>query len=204
MRKKKDVEKRNKIIIGIFLTIFMVSSIGSVVVYYGNDTEETNTVTYTFSGVDYTFTLKQDTLGNTYYEVDSEADSFTAYYLPQQLSSLGLDEIALSKMKNSQYFYLTFDPYDENIQYIDWMRYDLSRNTVSNKFFLDGVLKETDNYILQKVTCGNASDQVPVIVLKESNNTNISISGNCITLEFPSYDTLKARDILVYSMRGIE
>jgi len=133
MSKREKREKRNKIIIGVILSVFMLSSLGSVILYYGNSDSDTNKFTLELSNGKYQYVRKQDTVGNLYYEVTSDNTMFNVFYLPDQLTSLDFDESAMNQIKNSYFFYLTFNPDEVDLTYVDYLRFDLRNNMPQTK-----------------------------------------------------------------------
>ncbi len=54
------------------------------------------------------------------------------------------------------------------------------------------------------ITCKNATLYVPVIYFKKSNETSITLEGNCIIAEaFRGEDFTKIKDRLVYGALGV-
>lgn len=204
MSKREKIEKRNKIIIGVVLSLFMLSSLGSVILYYGNSESDTNKFTLDLSNGKYQFVRKQDSVGNLYYEVSSENTGFNVFYVPEQLNTIEISQDTINQIKNSYYFYLTFDPEESDLTSIDYLRFDLKNNIPQTKYFQDAVTKSSDIYNLPIITCQNATFQTPVIILKQGNSTNITSANNCINLEFEQYQLLHVRDLLVYLMHGID
>lgn len=204
MKRRDKVEKRNRIIIGVVLSLFMLSSLGSVVLYYGNSDSDTNKFTLELSNGKYQFVRKQDSVGNLYYEVTSDNKAFNVFYVPEQLSALNVSQDTINQIKNFYYFYLTFDPEEPDLTYVDYLRFDLRNNIPQTRYFQDAVTKSSDIYNLPIITCQNATSQTPVIILKQGNSTNITSTNNCINLEFAQYQLLHVRDLLVYLMHGID
>jgi hypothetical protein len=204
MPRKDKREKRNKIIVGIIVSFLMVSSIAGFVILNSTNNQEVNKFTLTYSNKDYEFTRKQDNLGNQYYEVSSDKGIFTTYYHPQQLNNIEISQEVISVIKNTNFFYLTFDPQQSDLSYVDYLRFDLKNNIPQAIYFEEGITRESDVYNLPLITCQNATPYVPVIFLKNSTMTNITMIDNCINLEFPTYEILKIRDMLVYLLQGID
>lgn len=205
--KKQKREKQNKIFIGVIITIFLVSSIGGVILYRTDDTANTAGMTkLNLSGKEYFFEQKADTNGNLYYSVTDTSNSvFSVYYLPQQLISLPLTGQMKSLILDSGYYFLSFDPEDAGINYIDFLRFELRNNIPSDRYFVDSVTRETDTYPLPVITCENATVQSPVLILSlTANATNATVENNCIKLDFAQYDLFRVRDSLIYLSRGIE
>ncbi len=200
---KYKIEKRNRIIIGVVLSLFMLSSLGSVILYYGNSDSDSNKFTLDLSNGKYQFVRKQDNSGNLYYEVSSDNTKFNVFYAPEQLT-LDINKDILDQIKDTYFFYLTFNPEEPDLTYVDYLRFDLRNNIPKTKYFQDAILKESETYNLPIVTCENATLQTPVIVLKQGNSTNVTEADNCINLEFAPYQLLQVRDILVYLMHNID
>lgn len=201
MRKKVKKLKRNKIIIGVILIIFLVSSIGSFVFIRGNDSTNTDKFTLQLSNGKYEFVRKFDGIGNLYYEVNS--GEFTVFYLPSDLYRVSIDENAALLIQNSPYLYLTFDPNQSELSYMDYLRFDIRNNIPSSRYVQDAITQPSPIYDLPVVTCNNATPTVPVIIARNATHTNITVSGNCINVDFVSYDILRVRDLLIYLFHGV-
>lgn len=202
MNKREKKEKRNRIIIGVVMSVLMLSSLLG---FLGNNNSDTDTNKFTLelSNEKYQFIRKQDSVGNLYYEVSSDNVNFNVFYIPDQIT-LEINQTIIDQIKNTYFFYMTFDPDEEDLTYVDYLRFDLRNNIPQTKYIQDAILKESDVYNLPIITCVNATLQTPVIVLKQSNSTNINSKDNCINLEFEQYQLLQIRDLLVYLMHGID
>jgi len=202
MKKKKKIERRNRIIIGLMLIIFMVSSAGSVILFYGRE-PDINSFTVSVYEKEYKFTPRQDNYGNIYYDVVSQNDGFTAFYPPNELN-IDIDEETEYLIRNFPFFYLSFDPDNIDTSYSEFIRFDVKKYMPSQKFFIDALTKESPQYDLPVITCRNASTQNPVIILKNANITKVYSADNCVNIEFANFDTLKIRDMILYLTRGID
>ena len=201
MKKKDKKERRNKIFLGFVLSIFLISSLGSVVIYYGDDSDQ-DSFTLIFSDKEYKFNRLSDDSGNLYYNVLYDNEDFLVYYLPYQIS-LDVENETQDLIRNSNYFYLSFDPHQEDLSLVDYMRFDLKNNMPSTKFYVDAVTQESELYNFPIISCDNSTINTPVIVLENTNTTNISLSNNCLNIEFTNYDFLTVRDMLVYLSNNI-
>ena len=204
MSKREKIEKRNKIIIGVVLSLFMLSSLLGFLGNNGNSDNNTNKFTLELSNGKYQFVRKQDSIGNLYYEVSSDNTMFNVFYVPEQLNTIEIDKNVITQIKNSYFFYLTFNPDESDLTYVDYLRFDLRNNLPQTRYFQDSITKPSETYNLPIITCENATLQTPVILMKQSNSTNITMTNNCINLEFAQYQLLQIRDMLVYLMHGIE
>ncbi len=209
MKKNREaIEKRNKIFVGIIITIFMISSIAGVVLYTAdNNPEGQDKFTLNISNKLYDFTIKRNTnMARPYYEVSSDKGktSFTVFSLPQELNNIVISSQAASALKTSSYFFLTFNPDDTGLRFIDELRFNMRKSLPGNWQFLDTVTNQSDKYLYQIIDCNNSTIQYPVIFLKTGNVTNISVSDNCVNFEFAPYDMIHVRDLWVYLSRGID
>jgi hypothetical protein len=204
MRKKDKREQRNKTFLVFVLVIFLVSSLGSVVVYYGGNSDTSNKFTMEFNNKKYTFEPKADSTGNLFYEVTTEDNIVFQSYLQPQAIFLEMDDLTKETIRDSNYFYITFDPEKENLDYIDFIRFDVRNNIPDTKFFADAITKESSVYNLPVITCENATFSTPVIVLNVENTTDIKMNNNCINIDFSQTSVLPVRDMLVYLMQGVD
>jgi hypothetical protein len=180
----------------------MVSSIAGVVLYRSEGNVSLDAQTLTLGGKDYNFEQKLDEFGNPFYQVSDKTDTFYVYYLPSQLSYI-IDNETQDYMRAMNFFYLSFYANDTNIQFLDYLRFDMRKNLPATVYFADAVREESDKYVLPVATCKNASFQTPVLLLESSNKTKISMKNGCILMGFAQYDALRVRDSFVYLFRGI-
>ena len=95
----------------------------------------------------------------------------------------------------------TFDPDSESIYYIEMIRFDLVENL--NKYSVSGTTKPSDDYMLDIITCDNATSGQPVIYFNMSDQTEIIKKGNCIVANAKNYEFLKIRDLILYASYGV-
>jgi hypothetical protein len=203
-KKEQNAQGRNRIIVGVVVAIFIFSSFAVILNSNDNTNTDTGKITLNLSNGIYTFNMIQDTTGAVSYDVSSKTQKFTVYTLPQQLGSIDMDARSYQILKDYAYFYIAFDPEDENLAPIDFIRFDLRTSLPQDHYFIDAVTNESLTYVLPRADCTNATSQIPVIILKTSNMTKITEKDNCVTMQFIQYDTLKIRDMFVYLSRGID
>jgi len=203
MHSRKDKRDRQKqIIIGVVIFIFVISSIAYVVLYRTDNTN-TDRFTLNLSNGDYEFNTVVDKYGSLIYTVSKGKDTFQVNTLPQQLSSIKIDSQSKFRISSSNYFYFTFSPNDTGLRDIDYIRFNLRNNLPTQKYFQDGVTSPSDIYQLPIVRCNNATMFTPVIIFRTANITEITTSGNCVDVNFASYDRSRIKDLFVYLLRGI-
>lgn len=191
-------EKRNKIILGIFVTVIMVGS--TLGIFMGGGNSSPNGIEYKAKdGETYQFVRgagKYDT------EIGGTESSF--YSLPFDAEKANISKNAASLIRDSKTLYITFDPDSKDIQFIEQARFDLSNDLADfNKLLLSGVTKNTTLYKLGVITCDNATGSMPVIYLKESNTTRGYVKNKCLVFEGKRSDFLVFRDWVVYKLYNL-
>ena len=203
MRKKKKNSNSQKMFLAFVAIIFLVSSVGSVVLYSGNNNDP-DSFSLDLSNGKYKFNRRSDTNGNFYYDVSSkEGIEFSTFYLPDRLY-LEFAKDTQSLIQNSNYFYLTFDPSQEDLSTIDFIRFEVRENIPSSKFFIDSVINADPIYSFPIIDCNNATLESPVVYIKSADSTNINYEDYCLEIEFAPQNTLQVRDSLVYLLQGID
>ncbi|MBU0757005.1 MAG: hypothetical protein KKF44_02990 [Nanoarchaeota archaeon] len=201
--KKQAREKRNKLFLSIVTIMFLTISLGGVVLYNNNGTND-NYVTLTLSGKDYRFTRFIDDYGQNKYSVDVDNTLITAYYLPTEVDNIKIDREIIAKIKDTSYFFFTFDPYEEDLSYIEFLRFDLTNNfQKQGKFLASGVTQESTTYPFPIINCENATQFSPVIIFSNSNITSVSMDNNCIHIDSRATGFIKVRDKIIYSLYGL-
>ena len=193
--KKDKREKRNKIIISIIIAVVMVSSI--IGFLYGTNVSE-NEMKYDINNKTYSFVRQ-----NNMYILNLNKQKIGFYYLPFEIDLNISDEIS-NKIKNSGVIYITFNPEMNNPEYIDVARFDLATNfAMKNIYTINGITNENVNYNLPIINCENATNFIPVIIMQESNTTNVNMTNNCITMQGKNFDFIKFRDLIIYKLYGV-
>jgi len=194
--KRDNREKRNKILLSVFIAAIMILSVLGF--FYGTGGDE-NAAKYTINNKTYSFSREN----NQYVVTLNKNEKVGFYYLPFEIELNMSDEIANS-IKNSMVIYLTFDPEAANPSYIDVVRFDLANTFVSKQIYvIDGITEENEKFSLPIVSCGNATAYVPVILLQEANITSLEMENNCIKMQGKSLDFIKFRDLVIYKLYGI-
>ena len=194
--KKADKVRRNQLIVGVILIIFMVSSMGTVLLYNSGDDGITRT---SVKGKEYEFLPRQDSSGNYYYEVKSSDNTFKAYMAPEQARITGYEDAA-AFFDRYPAFSLSFDPTHASTAYSELIRFDLRQNT--NAYFSDATTVADERYSLPVLTCADAGPQNPVIVISPSNVTKAELVGDCLKIDYQEFNVLQVRDMLIYLSRG--
>lgn len=190
MKKKKS--NRSAIIITILISAFMILSVFEVVLFYNPGTDQLKYGKYSFNTVQSGYQVKAN---GKYYVFD---------YFPSDVEQINLSPSISSQLKNAQALIFSFNPEEsaDNLQYVDTLRYELSQQSPIP--IIAAVTNISLNYSgLPVLTCTNATNLVPVILLNISADTSISQNDNCIIMNAKLKQIVAAKDRIVYSMLGI-
>ena len=127
------------------------------------------------------------------------------YNPPQQLEELPFDEGAKTALDGARVLWFTYDPNDEHAKEIADSLYYMEEalDQVSNVYVQRGLLNTT-GYQLPEITCANATVNVPVLLLRSSNETRITHNTGCITATAASRnDVYQLGDRLLYQQFGV-
>lgn len=194
-KNQEQVEKRNKVILGVFISVLMAGSMFGIFASQGGDT--TPSITYTNTlGEEYDFQIGQD----GFYTLEIDEEELTFYFHPLDLQSFNNDTQRISSALSSPYIVTIFDVDDPDITYIDLARLELAENLARKNVYLTSA-KTTNSTLYSAyptLTCENATDNIPFLYFKKSNKTQIIQEGNCFYLEGNQYDFLRYRDLITY------
>lgn len=195
-------QKRNQMILAVFITIIMV---GSTIGYFVGSNDDGN------GGLEYksengeTYTFEQIN-GKLYTSINDKSISF--YSHPLDAKQINISEEAASLINTSRIIYLTFDPVNnKDIQFIEQARFDLENDFAGmNRYLLAAVTNNVSEYKnFQVITCANSSVYAPVVYFMNTNNTatRAYVNDSCIIFEGKRYDFLRFRDFIVYKYYGV-
>ncbi len=182
-----------KLYIGLFIAFIMVTSIFGFI----ESSRTENKASFEYNG--FAFFQSEEGL---YTKINSKKVFF--YYLPQQVEHLEMPPEALQLILNSKVAALTYNPLSEHKKILGGIQYELipifegmlgiivQRGLVDNK-----------DYQLDKITCQDASEFIPVIYFKEGTE-EIVLEKNCIIIS--SEDAagfIKLYNRLLYGLFGV-
>ncbi len=173
----------------------MISSVLGYI--YGRDTNE-NSFEYKINNKTYYF-------GKSYnkYYLDINNERVYFYNLPGQID-INLSSDIINIIKNTQMFYITFNPEQEDLAYVDLARFDLSNEFFKNNIYIVNAVTESSTaYELPVIDCENATMFVPVIKFETAKKKNLTVDNNCIIFQGKNLDFVEFRDLLIYKLYGV-
>jgi hypothetical protein len=186
-RKKKEAGKMNrKVAIGLAFVLIMVLSSFGVMIYAGTG----NAVKY--KGIKF----NQEVSGWS-----AKIDGKTRYFVfhPLDVEDLKFDSAPLVKTRMA---YLTFEPASNILPDVEVARMSLSSEFAEKSIYLvSGTTEASTQYNLPIITCANATSEVPVILIRKSQNTSAAWEGNCLVLDaYDSFSVQRLKDRLTYAI----
>lgn len=162
---------------------------------------------YMYNGV-YSFVF-YDGLWYTQLKTPSNTKLFNIpfHYSPRDLENISpVGYLNTSSFDDFENFFITFDPIDENLNYIGVAVGET--DAVLINVFGKGVIpactrNETAACQAQPIVECNASTEFPVIYFASENSTNLLYMNKCIVVAGNREGLLKAADRMLYSMLGI-
>ncbi len=124
-------------------------------------------------------------------------------YLPDEVSFINASAGAMGRLKNVVQIDSTSDFNDTLAEPIALAQFQMGTTLFNfNIFVRNGFTAEQQNFPV--ITCGDATQFVPVIYFKESNTTKIHMEDSCIIAEASNAaDAIRIKDRLVYGILGI-
>ena len=172
-------EKKLTLAFGLFFIIIMVFSALSM--YEKPDTENT----YDYNGIKFTNTE------SGWQAYKSDGSLVTLISSPRELENITIDYIPLNMLNSMQKIYISTNPQDRNRE----AKNELSKLPIT-PLKVAACYEDAEgcaDYPLK--TCDDATDSIGVILVKESNVTDVSYKYNCLTIQ--GDDLLKLVDKLI-------
>ncbi|MFW6383157.1 MAG: hypothetical protein ACOCZQ_00780 [Nanoarchaeota archaeon] len=195
LRKKKKPLISKNALMGIFIVILMVGSGMGLMLGRNSPNEQGGNYN------DHNFVKTQNG-----YATEYKGEMMEFRYLPDAVDNINVTGQTLEILDNSRALYITFNPDDENIQNIEVARMQIERQFQKlDKYVGTGIMKNSTAYKnYPGVTCANASQQAPVMLLKSAETTGIEREEGCITLKFSApAELFMLKDRILYGMIGV-
>ncbi len=138
------------------------------------------------------------------YEATIKGATIAFTYSPSAANRTIIPAQAFDRLISGGFVYLTSDPNSSSAQDIALTQFQIAE-MLRNEFNVQSQVafdKPLQNFPV--VTCENASQYVPVIVFKDSNETNASYQNGCLVLTAQnSAAYIELRDRVAYGIFGI-
>ncbi len=192
--RRDRTDKRKQWILGIFISLIMVTSVFSILV--GGFNQGSGSTRYN----GYKFSLSQ--VG---YYTKFNGKRLDVDVLPQIVEGVPLDPAIVKIIMDSPQVFVSYDHNVTSAQMMAAAQYGLA-DTLGKHFgkFVSTAFTSENPYSRPVITCANATASTPVIVLQEAYTTGIRLEGTCIILEATSQEEFVAlKDRVVYGVTGI-
>lgn len=183
---------KKETIMGIFIAFIMISSMFGVFLSQSGGNTKIRYNDHVFEYID----------GRLYTEVDGEEVYF--FNNPETFNTSYIPDDFITAAQNTGMLYFTLDENDTLINEIMALGYDISSNVFStNNLYIQA--GTTKNGTSDTITCMNASEYVPVIYVREYNNSDVVYENNCLIANVQSNsDIISLRDGILYKYYKIK
>lgn len=188
---KKDNTKRNKIIWTVIIVVLMSSSIFGYAMFGAEEQTTYNKFKFT------------KTQAGWQTKINKEIIQF--YFHPSEVENLNLSSDIIDVIRDKSMIYLTFNPDEEELGFIDLARFDLANIFLNNlDIYTESATTKNSTPNFPIIDCSDATDSIPVLKLMLSNSTEFEKQDNCILLKARTgQDILALKDRLLYSLLGV-
>lgn len=184
MRKEKN---RSVIYIAIFVALIMALSV--IGFLWGGQDEGR----HSYKG--FSFSYK-----NGKWITNVEGKSLEFSYLPEDVSDITVPQDAKILLSGARMAYIAYSP-EEDSEELALVQYNLGKNLEAGSIFVINALTLENKNSLPVINCQNATQFVPVILIKKSVSANSIILNNwCLILEG---EPEMLADRLVYDAYGV-
>ncbi len=194
---RKNTERQSnikKVIISLFFAFIMVSSILAIMFSGYNQPNEIeyNGHIFKFQG-DYLVT-----------KVDKTTIKIQSY--PANLAAIQADDAIAQKLNSGYPIFISTPLTAQYKEYAGQAAYDLAEylGTIGVQTSIAISDDNTGYPTIPLITCTNATAALPVLIFEESNQSSMSIEGDCIRISASTgYDFIAYKDRLVLKLSGI-
>jgi hypothetical protein len=185
-------EKKSKwgAVLVFFIAFIMISSIVGFI-YSGQDNQ------FKYNGIKFirTSTQWRTTINNKQLTFD---------YFPSDVEQIELSNDVATILLNKPEIDTTSELNDTFSEEIALANYNMALTLNKLNIYVMGGFTTNNTFNLPILTCKDATQAVPIVYFKQSNQTKITIENNCIIAEAKNnMDILRIKDRLLYSMLGI-
>jgi len=170
--------------------------IGSVfgVIFFGYNQQE-NKVTYG----DFSFVQREDLW---FTKLNGGESVFN--YLPDEVTNIDLENNILNRLVNLIEIDVTSEFNNSFKEHVALAEHQMSFTLNNFNIYVRSGFTTENEFDMPVITCRDATSNVPVIHLKESNQTKVYLQNDCIIAEGEDgSDFLRIKDRLLYGMLGI-
>jgi hypothetical protein len=188
MKRRKENKRLQTIMMG-FIAVIMITSVMGFLWKGGPPKVEYNGVPFTQEPEGWSANINNQKMIFNYHPNEVEYLNMSPE-IAQRLTTVEIDT--------------TYDINDSYAEYIAKVQYTLATGLSGFDIFIVGGFTAENEFNRPVITCDDATIYVPVVYFKQSNQTKVSLEGNCIIAEArKGEDLIKIKDRLAYTVLGI-
>ena len=116
-------------------------------------------------------------------------------YFPSEVEGIEVSQDILNLLSNKAEIDTTSIVNDTFLEEIALAQYNMNQALASSNIYLRGGFTTNSTFNAPIITCEDATQSVPIIFFKRSNQTQVKLENNCIIAEARnSYDILRIKD----------
>jgi len=193
MRRDK-AERGRKLMVG-FIGLIMIGSIFGVIFFGFRSGGATTRLEY--NGFDF---IRKGNVWTT--RVNGVEAVFS--YLPRDVEFIFTSPLIKDRLKNKLEIDVTSDVNDTNREAISLAQFQIGSTLQPFNIFVRSGFTGNNSFNFPVLTCNDATNFVPVIYFKTSNQTVVLLEDNCIIIEASQpADFIRIKDRLIYEMFDI-
>lgn len=147
-----------------------------------------------------TFTLNQ----NGQWDTTINKVDFSFNNFPKDLEDIKINEDIKGKLLNTYEIDTTYDINDSHKEAIALIQYEMNIDLSKANIYIRSGLTSENNFTIPIIDCSSATYAIPVIYFKSSNETKVSLEGNCIIAEADNQrEFSRIKDRLIYTLFGV-
>ncbi len=195
MKKERRFKKEQLMVY--FIAFIMISSVFGVI-FFGFSGDSSTTREYG----EFSFLKGEDTNSRWFTEIGGKRIYFD--YFPTEVENINISPDMESRLSNTLEIDLTSEVNDTKKELIAFFAYDLQEQLNNKNIYVRLGFTTESEFNVPIISCDDATMMVPVLYLKESNETKIYSQGQCIIVEAKSdFDFVRIKDRIAYSIHGI-
>lgn len=185
-------EKKSKwgAILVFFIAFIMISSIVGFIYSEQDNQFKYNKIKFTKTSTEWRTTINNQQL--------------TFDYFPSDVEQIELGDDVATALLNKPEIDATSELNDTFSEEIALANYNMALTLNKLNIYVMGGFTTNSTFNLPILTCKDATQAVPIIYFKQSNQTKVTLKNSCIIAEAKNnIDILRIKDRLIYAMLGI-
>lgn len=194
MRRPRRKLVSNKVLVSLFISFIMITSIlGFILGGFTQTKEELEYNNHKF------------TRSGNYWETEVSNIKARVNFFPTELEDVNVSDEVISRIKSTKMVYITKPMQGNNLEAIGLASFELADFLVPLQIFSQAAISDNNTgYALPLLTCQNTTIFVPVISFENANQTQAYLNEDCIIIEAQyAQGFIQLKDKIILKFLGI-